>query len=61
MKPQKTSLKPLPDTLNAVASDGSDVAGLVGKKNFVCKLLTIFFVNYTSGNLGENKVTQYFF
>lgn len=35
MKPQETSPKPLPDILNGVASDGSDVVRLVGKEIFV--------------------------
>lgn len=49
MKPQETSLKLLRDNLNGVASDGSDMAMLVGEKTFYKKQsLTTSFVNYTS-------------
>lgn len=39
MKPQETSPKPSPDTLNGMASDSSDVAKLVEKKNDFLKNL----------------------
>lgn len=62
MKPQETSPKPLPDTLNGVASDGSDVAKLVGGKKhlFIKTLLQLCQLRPTKAR-GEIKSHNLFF
>lgn len=62
MEPQETSPKPLPDTLNVVASDGSDMAKLGReKKNTFLLKISYNFINYTSiklaGEGGRKKGT----
>lgn len=62
MKPQETSLKPLQDTLNGEASDGSDAAKLVGgRKHLFIKNLLQLCQLYLNKARGEIKSHNLFF